>query len=75
MSFSAVDRHHKASREEWNVIKERKDILGAECDIRLLAVVTNGCYPDKTLSASTCSMRRREFKLDPIAPMLTPTGK
>jgi len=75
MPFSAVDGHHKASRKGWNVMKESKDILGAECDNRLLAVVTNGCYPDKTLSTSTCSTRRHEFKLDPIPPMLTPTGK
>ena len=34
MSFSAVDGHHKASRKGWDVIKERKDILGAECDIK-----------------------------------------
>jgi len=43
MSFSVVDRRHKASRKGWNVIKERRVILGAEYDIRLLTVVTNGC--------------------------------
>jgi len=74
MSFSVVDGHHKASRKGWNVIKERRGNLGAEYDIRLLAVVTNGHCPNKTSSTSTCSTRRHEFKLDPIAPMLTPTG-
>jgi hypothetical protein len=60
MSFSAVDGHHKVSRKGWHVIKERKDILGAVCDIRLLAVVTNR----QNIEHFHLFDRKHEFELD-----------